>query len=214
MSTSSSQMRSALLATAALAAGMATAVMLNRPSAPSTPVELASGTFLPQPRQVPEFALKDDAGAVFNNASLTGKWSVIFVGFTHCPDICPNTLGLLKTVHRKLQEQGKFLQVVFLSVDPERDRPELLAAYVDYFDPSFIGVTGESADLESLGQSIGYVFMKSPGPSQESYTMDHSASLIVINPQGQVAAYLTPPLKLDELVPDFSKIIPSQDAAS
>jgi protein SCO1 len=135
---------------------------------------------------------------------------VIFVGFTHCPDICPNTLGLLKSVYRQLEAQQKSLQVVLLSVDPERDTPETLARYVQHFDPSFIGATGAKAELDKLGAAMGFVYMKSPGATAETYNVDHSSALILINPDGQVAGYFTQPLKIEPLVADLGKLIPVQ----
>lgn len=170
--------------------------------------QLSSGTLLPQPRPIPGFTLTGADGQPFTKAALEGHWSVIFVGFTHCPDICPNTLGLLKNLRRELDTQGRPLQVVFLSVDPERDTPEVLARYVSYFDPSFLGVTGATAELDKLGAATGFVYMKSPGATPDAYTVDHSSALILVNPQAQVAGYFTPPFKLDALGSDLAKLIP------
>ena len=203
-------MRSALLACVALAAGIVTASFLFKPDAENEKIELKSGTYLPQARQIPDFSLTRDDGEPFDKSQLMGQWSVIFVGFTHCPDVCPNTLGLLKTVNKKLKAQKQNLQVVFLSVDPERDNIDALKRYVDFFDPDFVGATGENEELEKLGKGVGFVYMKTPGSSAENYNMDHSAALILVNPKAQVAGYITPPLKLDELIDDFSALIPTQ----
>lgn len=196
-----------LICLAALAAGVFTARLWHAPAGDGA-LELQSGTWLPKPRAIPEFSLQRSDGGTFTREDLLGHWSVIFVGFTHCPDICPNTLGLLKNVHRELSEQSRDARVVFLSVDPERDSPEVLQRYVSYFDPSFVGATGEVKALEDLGRALGFVFLKSPGETPESYSVDHSSALIVVNPQAQVAAYLTPPLKADALVADLSLMIP------
>lgn len=171
-------------------------------------VQISSGTLLPQPRPIPDFSLTQANGQPFTRSALEGHWSVIFVGFTHCPDICPNTLGLLKSLRRELDTKGKPLQVVFLSVDPERDTPEVLARYVSYFDPSFIGATGATAELDKLGAATGFVYMKSPGATPDAYTVDHSSALILVNPQGQVAGYFTPPFKRDALSADLATLIP------
>lgn len=197
-----------LIAAVAAIAGLVVASFVLDPGAPEAG-ELSAGTLLPQGRALPDFALVGGDGQPFTKAALEGKWSVIFVGFTHCPDICPNTLGLLKTVHRQLAEQQRELQVVLLSVDPERDSPEILARYVRHFDPSFVGATGAVAELDKLGSAMGFVYMKSPGATPDSYTVDHSSALILINPQGQVAGYFTQPLKVDALVTDLASLIPS-----
>jgi protein SCO1/2 len=172
---------------------------------------MAAGTLLPQPRPIPEFDLVSDDGQPFTRTALQDHWTVVFVGFTHCPDICPNTLGQLKTVYTELEKRDKPLQVLLLSVDPERDRPETLARYVDFFHPSFRAVTGPVAELDRLGAAMGFVYMKSPGSTPESYTIDHSSALILVNPQGQVAGYFTQPLDVDALVADLGKLLP--DAA-
>lgn len=196
-----------VVAAVAATAGLVVANLVLKPDQlPGT--QISSGTLLPQPRPIPDFALTGANGQPFTKATLEGHWSLIFVGFTHCPDICPNTLGLLKNLRRDLDKQGRPLQVVFLSVDPERDTPEVLGRYVSYFDPSFIGVTGDKAQLDTLGAATGFVYMKSPGATPESYTVDHSSALILVNPQAQVAGYFTPPFKLDALSSDLAKLIP------
>lgn len=201
-----------LVAAVAAVAGLVVASLVFKPDAPGTPeggVAVQSGTLLPSPRAIPPFALSASDGLAFDKARLAGQWSVIFVGFTHCPDICPNTLGLLKRVHGQLAAQHKPLQVVLLSVDPERDTVEALSRYVTYFDPSFLGATGPKAELDKLGAAMGFVYMKSPGATPDSYTVDHSSALILVNPDGQVAGYFTQPLRIDALVADLSTLIPS-----
>ncbi len=199
-----------LVALVGMVAGIATSTYLFRTVEDSSGSALQSGTRLPNPRPIPEFDLVSAQKDSFTNAALKGQWSVVFVGFTHCPDICPNTLSLLKTVRARQLEQQKELQVVFLSVDPERDSPEAIANYVNYFGDGFVGATGPVKDLEALGQAMGYVFLKAPSDDPDNYSVDHSAALIVTNPQGQVAAYFTPPLRADALVEDFGRMIPSQ----
>ncbi|MGQ0698595.1 MAG: SCO family protein [Panacagrimonas sp.] len=197
-----------LVAAGALIAGVVVASLFFKPATTGA-VEISSGTLLPQPRPIPEFVLAGDDGQPFTPAALAGKWSVIFVGFTHCPDICPNTLGLLKNVHKQLAAQNKRLQVVLLSVDPERDTPEVLSRYVKYFDSSFVGATGPKEQLDPLGSALGFIYMKVPGATPETYSVDHSSALILVNPQGQVAGYFTQPLKIEALTADLAKLIPS-----
>ena len=194
------------VAAVAAIAGLVVANLVFKPDRlPGT--QITSGTLLPAPRPIPEFSLQGTDGQPFTRARLEGHWTVIFVGFTHCPDICPNTMGLLKSVHGKLAADGQSLQVVLLSVDPERDTPDALKQYVTYFDPSFVGATGPTTELDKLGAAMGFVYMKSPGATPETYNIDHSSALILVNPQGQVAGYFTPPLRVDPLVSDLRGIL-------
>lgn len=169
--------------------------------------EISSGTLLKTPRVIEAFKLTAGNGAIFSNARLAGHWTVIFPGFTFCPDVCPTTLATLKAVNAKLGAAAVKVRFVFLSVDPARDTPEKLRNYVMFFSPAFIGVTGDQATLERLGANIGFVYAKVPGATPDSYTMDHSTALILINPQGQVAGYLTPPFKPDAMAEDLRKLV-------
>ena len=195
-----------IIAAIAAVAGLVTANFVFKPDKPEG-VQIASGTLLPSPRSIPEFALTGADGQPFTKARLDGHWSVIFVGFTHCPDICPNTLAKLKAVHGQLDAQKKPVQVLFLSVDPERDTPEVISNYVTHFDPAFLGATGPNAELDKLAAAMGFLYMKGPGATPDTYSVDHSSALILVNPQAQVAGYFTQPLKVDALVADLGALI-------
>lgn len=201
------------VAAVAAVAGLVVANFMFQPD-PVPGVKIASGTLLPAPRPIPEFTLQATDGQPFTRARLDGKWSVVFVGFTHCPDICPTTMGLLKAVHAKLAESGQSLQVVLLSVDPERDTLGALKQYVTSFDPTFLGATGPNTELDKLAAAMGFVYMKSPGATPETYNVDHSSALILVNPQGQVAGYFTPPFKVDPLVTDLRGLVGKDGGAA
>lgn len=190
---------------AALAAvlGVVVAVTLSQPRGTA---ELQSGTLLPQPRALPAFTLTDQDGQPFTAASLAGRWTLLFPGFTYCPDVCPTTLALLKQVKAGLGPEQP-LQVVFLSVDPERDTPARLKSYIAQFDPAFVGVTVGEPQLADVTRALGIAYAKVPGASPESYQMDHSASMILLNPQGQIVAYLTPPFEAGRLVADLKPLV-------
>jgi protein SCO1/2 len=173
--------------------------------APEPTIE--SGTLLKQPRAIESFTLTDTQGQAFDKARLEGGWSLIFTGFTYCPDVCPNTLGVLKSVKQKLDQDSVPLQIVFVSVDPERDTPEQLGRYVEYFSPEFIAATGDKDNLDSLTRSLSLVYAKVPGTTPQSYTMDHSAALVLIDPQARVAGYFLPPHKIDVLARDLETAI-------
>jgi protein SCO1 len=185
---------------AALAAGAVFAFQL-RPSGAA--LQLESGIVLPQPRQLPAFALVDQRGRPFSHHALEGRWTLVFAGFTHCPDICPATLSTLKAVQERLDDLGAEVQTVFLSLDPERDDPGTLAQYLAHFDPAIIGVTGARVELDKLMSGLGLVYLKVPsGPQQ--YTIDHSAAVALVDPHARVAAYFKPPLRPEALAADLA----------
>lgn len=177
---------------------------LQQPSTDRAPA-LEAGTALPEPRALPEFALLDQHGRAFGPGRLAGQWTLVFAGFTHCPDICPATLAMLAGLDERLQTEGVELQMLFVSVDPERDDPATLAAYVTHFSPRLTGVTGDKAELDSLMSGLGFAYVKVP-LGGENYTVDHSAALALIDPRGHVAAYFTPPLRPDALVIDLAAL--------
>lgn len=170
-------------------------------------VSITSGTLLGTPRPIDEFTLQSAAGTPFTRADLGGHWTVVFAGFTFCPDVCPTTLTELKAVKAQLGDSADAIRFLFLSVDPERDTPEKIGQYLRFFDPGFIGATGDAASLEKLGANLGFVYAKVPGATPESYTIDHSTALILIDPQARVAGYLTPPFKPDAMAADLKAII-------
>ena len=192
-----------LIAAVAAALGLAVGAILLKPKS----VAIASGTLLQTPRPLPAIALTDQDGAPFTNRHLEGHWTVVFAGFTYCPDICPGTLTLLKAVRRQLGEDAAKVQVLFLSVDPGRDTPQRLKTYVQFFDPSFTAVTAPDAELEKLAGAMSFVYAKVPGATPDSYTMDHSTALMLINPKGQLAGFFTAPLKAESLGADLKTIL-------
>ncbi|HSW11306.1 MAG TPA: SCO family protein [Solimonas sp.] len=174
----------------------------------STPrgTELQSGTQLPQPRALPAFELVDQDAQPFGAPQLAGRWTLLFPGFTYCPDVCPTTLALLKQVNAGLDESLR-PRVVFLSVDPERDTPARLKSYVSHFDPGFFGVTAPEPQLSAIARGLGIAYAKVPGSSPDSYQMDHSASLILLDPQARIVAYFSPPFDPAKLSADLKAVI-------
>ncbi len=194
-----------VVAALALIGGLLAAVLLLAPKS----IGIESGTLLQTPRPLPAFTLTDETGAPYTRDHLLGRWTVVFPGFTYCPDICPTTLGMLKTVEAQLGAQAQHLQVLMFSVDPQRDTPETLQRYVSYFSPRFKGATTQEPGLQQLAQALGVAYVRIPGDSPDTYTMDHSAALVLINPRGELAGYFTPPLRADALVRDLTRILES-----
>jgi len=184
------------------------AVLLSACSQPQPP-QLKQGTLLPSAKAIADFQLTDQHGKPFTRNNLMGKWSFAFFGYTHCPDVCPTSLSMLAQVMKKLEQNDNLdtkPQVVFVSVDPERDTPELLAQYLPYFNPDFIGVTGDPQQLLLLTRQIGIMYGKAPGDNADNYLVDHSASIILFDPDGNFLALFGMPHDPDLIAQDFVAI--------
>ncbi len=136
-----------------------------------------------------DFALTDHTGKKRTLADFRGKVVVVFFGYTRCPDVCPTTLAELRAVKEQLGEDGKKLQVLFVTVDPERDTPKLLANYVPAFDPSFLGLYGDPAATAKVAKDFKVFYQKVPGKTPESYTVDHTAGSYVFDAQGRLRLF-------------------------
>ena len=192
-----------LLVAAALCAGVAgfwIARQLDR-GAP----QLASGTWLPQAKPVIDFQLTDTSGHPFTHRDLAGAPTLVFFGFTHCPDVCPTPLVKLAQVRRRAAIPG--LRVLFISVDPERDTPPALALYVHAFDPQFEGLTGDQRTINQLAANFGVAVNRVELPGGD-YTMDHSAVVFVLDDAAHIVAIFTPPFDVASLSADLARAAP------
>ena len=163
---------------------------------------LASGTWLPQPKAVRDFRLTDTAGRAFTRAELAGAPTLVFFGFTHCPDVCPTTLMTLAQVRQRAAL--KKLRVLFVSIDPQRDSAPVLGTYVHAFDPAFLGLTGEPGSLLALAADFGVAVNRVPLPGGD-YTMDHSAVVFLLDARARIAAIFTPPFDVGALASDLRR---------
>lgn len=154
----------------------------------------------PQPRTLADFSLTDQFGETVNRERLYGHWTMAFVGYTSCPDICPLTLAKLAGVQPELAAMVEQpLTIWFISVDPKRDTPEQINRYVNYFEqPNLLGMTAGHDQLFPFVRQLGLMYAIS-STTEQSYLVDHSASIVLINPQGQLVAMFKPPLQLGEL---------------
>jgi protein SCO1 len=192
-----------LLAVAALAAALGgywLAQQLDRAGP-----HLTSGTWLPQPKAVRDFALTDTTGRAFTRASLIGAPSLVFFGFTHCPDVCPATLLKLAKVRKAAALRA--LRVVLVSVDSQRDTPALLGTYVHAFDPAFLGLTGEAQSLGRMAADFGVAANRVELPGGD-YTVDHSAAVFLLDARARVVAVFTPPFEVSPLAADLRRAAP------
>ncbi len=174
----------------------------------TTPAEPRTATVLPGASALPEFALLDQNGEPFGRDAFEGHWSLVFFGFTHCPDICPLTLQTLANAQQQLAAVGAdpLPRIVLVSVDPERDTPEIMRDYVGYFGSGHTGVTGELDELRKLTSSLGIFFAKS-GIEGDSYSVDHSSVVLLLNPEGRRHALFSAPHEVDNFVHDLPIIM-------
>jgi len=178
----------AILLGAALAVGLFVATKM------STPAKPLAAFIIPTPGELPEFSLMDQSGTLVNADTFRGQWDLLFFGYTNCPDICPTTLQTLATVKRKLVEAGSQTppRIVFVSVDPERDTPEIIGQYVDYFGADNLAVTGDPAEIMKLTTALGIYFRKVPG-DDANYDVEHSAAVLLLDPDGSFSALFSAP---------------------
>lgn len=197
-----------LVAVIAAVIGLTFSKVLNSPRQADPAQLLEAGiVLLPQGRSLPPVSLTDQDGQAVALQSLTGKWSLVFFGYTFCPDICPTTLAQLRQLEDRLPPATRErLQVVMVSVDPQRDTPAQLKQYLAFFDPAYRGLTGELADIQQLSGALGIPFI--PGdPSREDYTVDHSGNLALIGPDGTQRGFVRAPLNVARLAERLPQLV-------
>jgi len=159
-------------------------------------------TLFPDPKPLTAFALTDHKNRVFDLASLKGKWSFLFFGFTHCPDICPTTLAVLARARDNIARStagAENIQFIFISVDPNRDTAGKLRQYVDHFDANLLGVTGDNAQIGNLAGQLGAAYQVTITPGIENYPVYHSAAVFLLDPRARYHAVFTPPLDAEAI---------------
>jgi protein SCO1/2 len=177
----------------------------------SQPVKLEAGLwFGEQAKTLPEFELIDHNGQILSKARFRDRWSLIFFGYTHCPDVCPTTLQDLSDMMKAIQhdEVRQALQVVFVSIDPDRDSAEILKKYVQYFNPDFIGATAALPEIDRLTDAIGIMHSREKtSEDQVVYGVSHSASVLLLNPLAEFAGLFSAPHDSLAMANDLGKII-------
>lgn len=175
---------------------------INQPRMLSPAEMRLNGFFLlDTPRDIGDFALTTHRGEPFIPESLEDQWTLMFFGFTHCPDVCPTTMAFLNQFVVALDgtEAADSTEVVMVSVDPARDTVEQLAGYVPFFNEDFTGVTGEFLDVFRFATSLNAPFRKVPGQDSDAYQVDHSANVVLINPRGHYHGFFKAPLDLAKM---------------
>ena len=154
-----------------------------------------------------ELKLTDHTGKPRTLTDFQGKVVVVFFGFTQCPDVCPTTLVEMKAVKEKLGKDGERVQVLFVTVDPERDTPELLAKYVPAFDPTFIGLYGDAEATARTAKEFKVFYKKVPGSSPTNYSVDHTAALYIYDPSGRLRLFAKHAQGADALAHDIKLLL-------
>jgi len=179
----------------------------SRAFAPASAPPLQAGVMYPTPRALPDFHLARADGGALTQADWKGRWTVAFFGFTNCPDVCPTTLATFKQVWSKLHAANiaDRVRFDFISVDPQRDTPELLTKYVGYFSKDFVAATGSDEELTRLTRALGLVYAREPTGNGD-YTVDHSASAIIVDPNGRQVGLFRPPFDAEKIAADLKTL--------
>lgn len=154
-----------------------------------------------------DFALNDHHGKPRTLADFKGKAVVVFFGYTQCPDVCPTTMAEMSTVMQALGPQADKVQVLFVTVDPERDTAERLSKYVPAFDARFLGMVGDAAATAAMAKDFKIFYLKQPGKTPGSYTMDHTAGSYVFDPQGRIRLFIRHGQGAEPIVHDLKLLL-------
>lgn len=156
-------------------------------------------------KRIPDFSLLDGDGQQLTADIMDGQWNMLFFGYTHCPDVCPVTLSVMKSVIAELDiRQADPMQVLFISVDPVRDTPDVMKKYVAYFNEKFVGVSGELNAINDLTSALGIVAAFTANDEDpNNYTVDHTASMLLVDPQRQIRAKFNAPHEVGSIVDDY-----------
>ncbi|WP_186297569.1 SCO family protein [Sedimenticola selenatireducens] len=204
-----------LVAVIAVALGITANLFLKSPKEDArntAPLQISSGTLIPNPRPLLPFSLTDHSGKNFSHETIKGHWQLLSFGYTHCPDICPTTLAMLARVDDQINKHtpNPNIQTAFISIDPQRDTVEKLANYMPYFNPRFLGVTGTTPELENLTRQLGVLYARvETDGSVLDYLMDHSSTIILLNPKGEYQAVFSAPHAANQIAEDLIRITSS-----
>lgn len=211
MAANRSNLRFLLLAALVAIASAAAGVSLWQLRHEGPPAMTAALRILPEPRVIADFDLVDQDGRPFSLERLRGRWSLLFFGYSYCPDVCPSALFDLQQVHEALlsgdQPEAQH-RVVFVSVDPERDTPDRLREYAAYFHPDFIAVTGSDEQLAPLTLQIGVAYRIEPHePGSMNYLVDHSAGIMLLDPRARLYGIFPAPHTPEAMIQDLRGLL-------
>ena len=168
---------------------------------------LLTGKILTRPMELDNFELIDQNNQTFNSESLKGNWTILFFGYTNCPDVCPTTIYKLAEVKNDVNQNlpSKNFNTVLVTLDPDRDTPERLDEYIGYFDESMLGVTGTYKNIQSFSSNLSVFYQRIN--KDGGYDFNHTASIFVFNQDGSLFATMSPATSVSELRDDFYTIL-------
>ncbi len=212
MPTDSSNLRIGLLAMLVAFLSATAGVALWKMTQMRQPPAQATLIVLPEPRPINPFLLEDQNGQDFTLDRLRGSWSLMFFGFTHCPDVCPTALYELQQVREQLRQKisgdTSLPNVVFVSVDPERDSPEKLQKYISHFDPDFTGVSGPHKQLGPFTRQVGIAYhIEDHEAGSQAYAVDHSSGILLIDPQARLYGVFPAPHRSEAMAGDLLNVL-------
>ena len=181
----------------------------NSRTSVALPPQDLMGVLRPEPKSLTSFELVDHNKESFIRERLLGKWTLLFYGYTHCPDVCPMTLSVLTTIYNKLDEETgerTGAQILFVSVDPERDTPEKLADYMSFFNEEFLAVTGKKADIDSFSQQFGAGYILEQEASPGEYLVSHTSAIFLVDPMARLVASFSQPHDAETILAQYRKI--------
>lgn len=206
MSRTNLHRRSLLLSAAAVLAASPLLSACDKASQPGVPKLSFNAVDITGAEYARQLSLKDVDGRPRSLAEFKGKVLFVFFGFTQCPDVCPTTMAELAEVRRRLGPDGDRVQGIFISIDPARDTPQVLKGYLQAMDPSFVGLTGSTEQIEAAAREFKVFFQKVP-TSEGNYTMDHTAGAYVFDPEGHVRLFVRYGMGVDKVTADLRQLL-------
>ena len=168
---------------------------------------LETGKSYKKPLDIIEFELKNQGDQLYSKNDLKNQWTILFFGYTNCPDVCPTTIFKLGQIKQQMSKElpNLNLQILFITLDPERDSTERLKEYLGFFDPSMTGLTGEITKIVELTSNLSVFFQRIN--KEDGYDFNHTASIFLINPKAQLKASFSPASSMDMLAEDIKKVV-------
>jgi len=179
----------------------------NGPSLIEKEPILETGKAYKKPLDIIEFELKDQGDQLYSKNDLKNQWTILFFGYTNCPDVCPTTIFKLGQIKQQISKELPYinLQILFITLDPERDSTERLSEYLGFFDPSMTGLTGEITNIVELTSNLSVFFQRIN--KEDGYDFNHTASIFLMNPNAQLKASFSPAISIDMLNEDIQTVI-------
>jgi len=191
-----------VLAFAALAGGIWASMQINQADTQPVASPMTAITVFPTPRSIETISLINQDAEAFDRSGFENKWSLVFLGFTNCGHVCPMTMAKMRMIQDGVE---KPLHVVFVSVDPNRDTPDAIRAYVKNYDESFTGLSGDSAEIDKLANSLGAPYFVDTNP--DNYIVDHSSALFLIDPSASLAGVISQPVDIEQVVQELNELM-------